>query len=454
MDLRPVGHRPHTGGMSTTILDDLAARGLIRDSTDIDDLRRRLGEGPVTLYCGFDPTADSLHIGHLVPLLLLRRFQDAGHRPIALAGGATGMVGDPSGRSAERNLLDGPTLNHNVDAVAVQLRSFLRFEGDLLPGDASALLVDNRDWTEGVGVLEFLRDVGKHVTVGTMLGKESVRARLAGDQGISFTEFSYMLLQANDFYELHARHGCELQVGGSDQWGNITAGIDLIRRRVGAPAHGLTVPLVTRADGAKFGKTDDGAVWLDPARTLPYELHQYFVNVDDQDVERFLLQLTLVAVDDVAAVMAEHVSAPEQRLAQNRLADEVCNLVHGSDATERARLAATGLFGSEAPTAAVLDALRGIVPETSVGAGTLVGGESLVDALEATGLCSSRGDARRTIAGGGVRVNGQRVGTEVMALPDEAVVGGRFVLLQKGKRQRHLLLIEGPGDGPVDGPTV
>ena len=454
MDLRPVGHRPHTGGMSTTILDDLAARGLIRDSTDIDDLRRRMGEGPISLYCGFDPTADSLHIGHLVPLLLLRRFQDAGHRPIALAGGATGMVGDPSGRSAERNLLDGPTLNHNVDAVAVQLRSFLRFEDDLQPGDASALLVDNRDWTEGVGVLEFLRDVGKHVTVGTMLGKESVRARLAGDQGISFTEFSYMLLQANDFYELHTRHGCELQVGGSDQWGNITAGIDLIRRRVGAPAHGLTVPLVTRADGAKFGKTDDGAVWLDPARTLPYELHQYFVNVDDQDVERFLLQLTLVAVDDVAAVMAEHASAPEQRLAQNRLADEVCNLVHGSDATERARLAATGLFGSEAPTAAVLDALRGIVPETSVSAGTLVGGESLVDALEATGLCSSRGDARRTIAGGGVRVNGQRVGTEVMALPDEAVVGGRFVLLQKGKRQRHLLLIEDPVDGPVDGPTV
>jgi tyrosyl-tRNA synthetase len=267
-----------------------------------------------------------------------------------------------------------------------------------------------------------------------------------------------MLLQANDFYELHARHGCELQVGGSDQWGNITAGIDLIRRRVGAPAHGLTVPLVTRADGAKFGKTADGAVWLDPARTLPYELHQYFVNVDDRDVERFLLQLTLVAVDDVAAVMAEHASAPEQRLAQNRLADEVCNLVHGSDATERARLAATGLFGSEAPTAAVLDALRGIVPETSVGAGTLVGGESLVDVLEATGLCSSRGDARRTIAGGGVRVNGQRVGAEVVALSGEAVVGGRFVLLQKGKRQRHLLLVEdsvdGSDDEPADGPTV
>ena len=437
---------PILEAMSSAILDDLTARGLIQDSTDIDDLRRRLDEGPIGLYCGFDPTADSLHIGHLVPLLLLRRFQDAGHRAIALAGGATGMVGDPSGRSAERNLLDGPTLTRNVEAVAAQLRSFLRFEGDLRPGDESALLVDNREWTEGVGILEFLRDVGKHVTVGTMLGKESVRARLAGDQGISFTEFSYMLLQANDFYELHARHGCEMQVGGSDQWGNITAGIDLIRRRVGAPAHGLTVPLVTRADGAKFGKTADGAVWLDPARTLPYEMHQYFVNVDDRDVERFLLQLTLVPVDEVAAVMADHASAPEQRSAQHRLADEVCTLVHGERATERARLAARGLFGSEAPTAEVLEALRGIVPETSIPADAMGGDESLIDVLHQTGLCSSRGDARRTISGGGVRVNGQKMDAEAVTLPGDAVVGGRFVLLQKGKRQRHLVIAREAGD--------
>ena len=437
---------PILEAMSSAILDDLTARGLIQDSTDIDDLRRRLDEGPIGLYCGFAPTADSLHIGHLVPLLLLRRFQDAGHRAIALAGGATGMVGDPSGRSAERNLLDGPTLTRNVEAVAAQLRSFLRFEGDLRPGDESALLVDNREWTEGVGILEFLRDVGKHVTVGTMLGKESVRARLAGDQGISFTEFSYMLLQANDFYELHARHGCEMQVGGSDQWGNITAGIDLIRRRVGAPAHGLTVPLVTRADGAKFGKTADGAVWLDPARTLPYEMHQYFVNVDDRDVERFLLQLTLVPVDEVAAVMAEHASAPEQRSAQHRLADEVCTLVHGERATERARLAARGLFGSEAPTAEVLEALRGIVPETSIPDDAMGGDESLIDVLHQTGLCSSRGDARRTISGGGVRVNGQKMDAEAVTLPGDAVVGGRFVLLQKGKRQRHLVIAAHAGD--------
>ncbi len=421
------------------ILDDLAARGLVQDSTDLGALRARLEEGPLTLYCGFDPTADSLHVGHLVPLLLLRRFQDAGHRPIALAGGATGMVGDPSGRSEERNLLEADELTGNVEAVAAQLRSFLRFDEG--PADTGAVLVDNREWTVGVDVLDFLRDVGKHVTVGTMLGKESVRARLAGDQGISFTEFSYMLLQANDFYELHARHGCEMQVGGSDQWGNITAGIDLIRRRSAASAHGLTVPLVTRADGAKFGKTADGTVWLAPTRTLPYELHQYFLNVDDRDVERLLMQLTLVPVDEVASVMEGHLTAPEGRTAQNRLADEVTTLVHGAEETARARLAARGLFGSEPPTADVLEALRGIVPESSVAGSDLAADEALVDVLVGSGLCGSRGDARRTIAGGGVSVNGVRVAADDTALPADAAVGGRFVLLQKGRRNRHLLVV-------------
>ena len=233
-----------------------------------------------------------------------------------------------------------------------------------------------------------------------------------------------------------------MQVGGSDQWGNITAGIDLIRRRTGAQAHGLTVPLVTRADGAKFGKTTDGAVWLDPERTLPYELHQYFVNVDDRDVDRFLLQLTLVPVDEVAAVMADHGASPDQRLAQHRLADEVCNLVHGVEATRRARLAAQGLFGSEQPTGEVLEALRGIVPETVLSADALDADDSLVDVLAQTGLCSSRGDARRTLAGGGIRINGERVPDGMTALPSGSAVDGRFVLLQKGKRQRHLLIID------------
>ena len=426
------------------LLVDLAARGLLQDTTDREALRQRLDEGPITLYCGFDPTADSLHVGHLTPLLLLRRFQDAGHRAIALAGGATGMVGDPSGRSEERNLLDQNTLDANVAAVAGQLQSLLRFEGDPDLVGPPALLVDNREWTAGMGVLEFLRDVGKHVTVGTMLAKESVRNRLESEQGISFTEFSYMLLQANDFFELHRRHDCELQVGGSDQWGNITAGIDLIRRRSGAAAHGLTLPLLTRSDGAKFGKTADGTVWLSPTRTLPYEFHQYFRNVDDRDVEQYLLRLTLVEVDEVAELMAAHAASPEERRAQQRLADEVCTLVHGADETARARLAAEGLFGAAAPTPEVLDALRGIVPETGVAAGDLEGDESLVDVLVASGLCDSRGDARRTIGGGGVSVNGVRQGEAVVQLPADAVVGGRYVLLQKGRRSRHLLVVD-PG---------
>ena len=421
-------------------LDDLAARGLVQDCTDRDALRARLDEGPITVYCGFDPTADSLHIGHLTPLLLLRRFQDSGHRAVALAGGATGMVGDPSWRSEERNLLDQATLDANVEAVSGQLRSLLRFEGDEGLDGPPALLVDNREWTGDVGLLEFLRDVGKHVTVGTMLAKESMRSRLSSEQGISFTEFSYMLLQANDFFELHDRYGCEMQVGGSDQWGNITAGIDLIRRRAGATAHGLTLPLLTRSDGAKFGKTADAAVWLDPARTLPYDLHQYFRNVDDRDVEQYLLRLTLVDVDDVAAVMADHASHPEERHAQQRLADEVCALVHGEDEANRARLAAEGLFGASAPTPEALDALRGIVPETEVAAADLEGEESLVDALVASGLCSSRGDARRTIGGGGISVNGVRQDGTATRLPSDALVGGRYVLLQKGRRSRHLLI--------------
>ena len=421
------------------ILDDLVARGLVQDSTDLVALRERLSDRPVTLYCGFDPTADSLHVGHLVPLLALRRFQDAGHRPVALAGGATGMIGDPSGRSEERNLLTGEVLNANVVAVAAQLRAFLRFD-DLRSDDQTALLLDNREWTVGLGILDFLREVGKHVTIGTMLSKESVKVRLSGDQGLSFTEFSYMLLQANDFYELHQRHGCELQIGGSDQWGNITAGIDLIRRRGGSTVHGLTVPLVTRSDGAKFGKTAEGTLWLDPQRTLPYDLHQYFMQVDDQDVERLLLQVTLVPVGEVAVIMAEHDLIPEARLAQRRLADEVCTLVHGEDETKRASLAAAGLFGAEPPTGEVLDALRGIVPETLIEHADLDGDESLVDVLVVSGLCSSRGDARRTITGGGVSVNGGRQPEGAVALPDGALIDGRFILLQKGKRGRHLIV--------------
>ena len=436
----------HTGLVGNTerkgILEDLTLRGLLQDSTDITALQERLEQGPITLYCGFDPTADSLHLGHLVPLLTLRRFQDAGHRPIALAGGATGMVGDPSGRSEERNLLDQNELSSNAAAVAAQLESFLSFDAESKKKGIAALLVDNREWTVEVNVLDFLRDVGKHVTVGTMLSKESVKTRLASEQGLSFTEFSYMLLQANDFFELHKNYECEMQIGGSDQWGNITAGIDMIRRRSSAIAYGLTVPLVTRSDGAKFGKTAEGTVWLDSKRTLPYELHQYLINVDDRDVEKLLLQLTLVSVSEISELMLDHRKSPEDRSAQQRLATEVCRLVHGDEEAEQALLATQGLFGSKSNSEDSLEALRGIVPETEVRASDLKQGEeSLIDVLVLSGLCSSRGDARRTIAAGGISVNGDRQATDAVSLPNDLLLNGDYVLIQKGKKNRHLLVI-------------
>ena len=415
------------------LFDDLRARGLVHDHTDEAALRALLEAGTVTLYCGIDPTADSLHLGNLIGVLALRRFQDAGHRPLALVGGATGMVGDPSGRSDERNLLDAETLASNIAGIKSQLESLFDFGGD-----NAARLVNNHDWTRDVSLLDFLRDVGKHVTVNQMTAKDSVRSRLDGDQGISYTEFSYMLLQAFDYWWLHENLDCRLQVGGSDQWGNITAGIDLIRRRGGGSVHGLTWPLMTRSDGQKFGKTAQGAVWLDPARTLPYELHQYFVNTDDRDVRRLLLQFTMLEVAEVAEIMARHDTVPHERRAQHALADEVCAIVHGAEATEAARLAAAVLFGREPLSAEGLSAVRGIVPETAVSSREIEGAEPMVDALIAGGLCASRSDARRAIAGGGISVNGQRV-----TAADESVelLEGTFALMQRGRKQRHLLVV-------------
>jgi tyrosyl-tRNA synthetase len=414
------------------LIDDLLARGLVQDHTDLDALRERLERGPMVLYVGFDPTADSLHVGHLVPLLLLRRFQLAGHLPIALAGGATGMIGDPGGRSEERNLLDGETLGRNAAAIKVQLSAFLDFE----PGPFQARLVDNRDWTEPIGVIDFLRDVGKHITVNYMLAKESVRTRVASEHGISFTEFSYMLLQANDYAWLHEHMDCELQAGGSDQWGNITAGIELVRRRAGASVYGLTVPLVTRSDGEKFGKSADGALWLDPARTSPYALYQYFVNLPDSDVERYLLQLTLVPVEEARAVAAEHAKAPERRAGQQRLAWEMCSLIHGGAAADEAAAASTGFTSAtDTLSEAQLAALTGEIPTTH----TEISGRDVVDLLVESTLAASKGEARRLIAGGGIYVNDVAL-ADPRALGADDLLHGRYVMLRKGKRQRHLLV--------------
>ena len=298
---------------SIDLLADLDARGLIHDSTDRSALGARLAEGPISVYVGFDPTADSLHAGNLLGQVMLRRFQLAGHNPVVLAGGATGMVGDPGGRSEERNLLDRDTLAHNVRCVKSQLERILDFDGP-----HAARLVDNADWTAPMSALEFLRDVGKHFTVNQMVAKESVRARMESENGISYTEFSYMLLQANDFRHLCEHEGVEMQMGGSDQWGNITAGTDLIRRRLARTAYGLTWPLLTRSDGQKMGKSVHGALWLDPNKTSPYQFRQYWIQLPDEDVERFLLQLTLRSVDEIRALVAEHTSDPGRRVAQPR----------------------------------------------------------------------------------------------------------------------------------------
>jgi len=387
------------------------------------------------VYVGFDPTADSLHAGHLLGQLTLRRFQLAGHRPFPLAGGATGMIGDPGGRSEERNLLDRETLRHNVACIKRQLERILDFE----PGPAQATLVDNADWTASMSALDFLRDVGKHVTVNQMLAKESVRARIESEAGISYTEFSYMLLQANDFCHLYEHHGVEMQMGGSDQWGNIVTGIDLIRRRLGKTAHGLTWPLITRSDGQKMGKSVGGALWLDPAKTSPYQFHQYWMQLPDADVERFLLQLTFRSVEEVRELVAAHQQAPERRLAQRALADDVTTIVHGPEATAAAREAAALLFGGDplGASAAALEAVAREVPSSRVTSDRL---DDVVELLAGTGLVASKSDARRQLDQRAVRANGVVLepGASLREVP---LLHGRYLLLRRGKRTYHLVEI-------------
>ena len=417
------------------LLADLEARGLIHDSTDRVALAARLSSGPISLYVGFDPTADSLHAGHLVGQLFLRRFQLAGHKPFPLAGGATGMVGDPSGRSDERNLLDPDTLRYNVSRIEVQLQRLLDFS----PGTYQAKLVNNADWTEPVRLLDFLRDVGKFVTVNQMLAKDSVRSRLETDTGLSFTEFSYSLLQANDFRHLYEHEGVELQAGGSDQWGNIVAGVDLIRRSVSKTAHALTHPLVTKADGAKFGKSVDGAVWLDPAKTSPYQFRQFWIQVDDAMIGRYLRMFSIQPLAAIAEVLGRHAVAPERRVAQRALADELTELVHGTAALDAARSATEVLFGGDPASAseAALAAVAREVPSSCVRTNEL---SDLIGLLVSTRLATSNSDARRTLQQNGYRANGALL-SESSQLSDVGLVHGRYLLLRKGKSNYHLLEI-------------
>jgi len=406
------------------LLADLEARGLVQDSTDRDALRARIQTGPVGVYYGVDPSADSIHVGNLIGLLVLRRFADAGHRAIALAGGATGMIGDPGGRSRERNLLDAETLARNTKRIAEQLERISRVG-----------LVNNLSWTGSVTLLDFLRDVGKHASVNQMIARESVKARLESEHGISFTEFSYQLLQANDYLHLCRNHGVEIQVGGSDQWGNLLAGVDLIRRADGKHVHAFTWPLLLRSDGKKFGKSEDGAIWLAADRTSPYQFFQYWMNVADADIERFLLQLTLLPVEECAAVAAAHAEAPFRRAGQRRLAREITTIVHGPEATAAAEEASAILFGgsSAGASAQALEFLASEVPTSPFTAGV-----TLAAALAATPLASSLSDARRTISQGAASVNGEVV-PEDRPLAEGDLLYNRWLLLRKGKRNYHLL---------------
>jgi tyrosyl-tRNA synthetase len=420
--------------MNHDLLSDFQSRGLVHQSTDATTLREWLSTPGRRVYAGFDPTADSLHVGHLVALMLLRRVANAGHEPVALVGGATGMIGDPSGRSEERNLLSPEELAANVAGVERQIRAILGTGGRVH-------VVNNADWMRGVGYLEFLRDVGKHVPLTQMLAKDSVKSRLDRDGGLSYTEFSYMLLQAWDFVHLSDTLDCRVQIGGSDQWGNVTAGIELGRRLRSRELHGITCPLLTKADGTKMGKTAAGAIWLDPRRTSPYRFYQYWINLEDEDAGRCLLRLTELPLDEIRSLDALRGTNPAARDTQKRLAEELTRLVHGDPGLTAARQATEIFFGAEIGGLddAALAEIFADVPSREFPRTTLEGdGLPLVEALEATGLAQSRGAARRTIEQGGAYVNNRRISDVAHRLKSTDLSGGSTVVLRSGKKSYAL----------------
>ena len=428
---------------TSSILHELSWRGLEADMAHREELERLLAPGapPVTLYVGFDPTADSLHLGHLIGLLILRRFQMAGHRPIAVAGGATGMIGDPSGKSAERNLLSPEILEANIAGIQNQLKRLLDFETTINP----ALLLNNADWVRPIGVLDFLRDIGKHFTVNAMMAKDSVRSRMEGTSGISFTEFSYSLLQAYDFLHLYEKHGCVLQAGGADQWGNITAGIDLIRRKHDKIACGLTTPLLTKTDGTKFGKTEGGAIWLSPERTSVYRFYQFLVQVDDAQVLQLLKYFTFITEEEFANYETLQTTRPELRQAHRKLALELTTLVHGESATADAVRASEILFGGslEGITEKQFNEVIAEVPNSTLSRSLLGQPDcALPEILIKVALSPSKGQARKDIEAGGVYVNNNRSADAKLVITEDHLLFGKFLLLRKGKRNYALVRFE------------
>jgi tyrosyl-tRNA synthetase len=425
--------------MSINFVAELEWRGMIHDI--MPGTSQQLDKELTPAYVGIDPTADSLHIGHLVAVMMLKHLQVSGHKPIALVGGATGMIGDPSGRSEERNLLDEEVLRHNQEGIKKQLRKFLDFDGK---AENAAEMVNNYDWMKEFSFLEFLRDVGKHLTVNYMMAKDSVRKRL--ETGLSFTEFTYQLVQGYDFYHLYKTRNCKLQMGGSDQWGNITAGTELIRRKCGGEAFALTCPLITKADGGKFGKTEEGAVWLDPRYTSPYKFYQYWLNVSDEDAEKYIKIFTMLGKEEIDQLVMQHKDAPDTRILQKRLGQEVTRMVHSAADYEAAVEASQILFGkgtteslkklSEADFLAVFEG----VPQFEISRSALDKGIDIVELLAAhSSVFPSKGETRRMIKGGGLSVNKERVGSTGLTVTADSLLNGKYILIQRGKKNYFIL---------------
>jgi tyrosyl-tRNA synthetase len=419
------------------LLEELKWRGMIQDITPgtAEQLSREMTSG----YIGFDPSADSLHIGSLVTILLLVHLQKAGHRPIALIGGATGLVGDPSGKNEERSLLDEATLNHNLDGLRNQLKKYLDFNSSL---PHAALLVNNYDWFREIRFLDFVRDTGKHITVNYMMAKDSVKKRLEGTSGMSFTEFSYQLVQGYDFYWLYKHWNCKLQMGGSDQWGNITTGTELIRRKTGGEAFAFTCPLLTKADGGKFGKTEKGNVWLDPQKTSPYQFYQFWLNAADEDAEKWIRIFTFLTKKEIEAIRDNHIQNPEQRILQKTLAREVTTFIHGRDEYETALRTTEKLFAHAGPTETLseadLHAMEGIVKSEYLRS-RLEAGIDLVSFLAETHILPSKGEARKLIQSGGLRINRQKIEDIQFQVNDRSLLYDKYLLIQKGKKNYYLV---------------
>ena len=427
-------------------IQELTWRGMVH--TVMPGTDEELKKGMTTAYLGIDPTADSLHIGHLCGVMMLRHFQRCGHKPLVLVGGATGMIGDPSGKSAERNLLDEKTLRHNQEAIKNQLKKFLDFDSDA-PNRAE--MVNNYDWTKDVTFLDFAREIGKHITVNYMMAKDSVQKRLNGEarDGLSFTEFTYQLLQGFDYYTLYKDRNCRLQLGGSDQWGNITTGTELIRRKLGGEAYALTCPLITKADGGKFGKTESGNIWLDPERTSPYKFYQFWLNVSDEDAEKYLKIFTFLSREEIQALAEEHAANPGARPMQKRLAKELTEMVHSEEAYNSAVAASEILFSPKAAEAlhnvdekTLLEVFEG-VPMFDIALSDLEAGVPLIDLVAVKSqVFPSKGEARKMIQQGGVSVNKEKVTDPNATIGKDALLGGKYIHVQKGKKNHYLLKAE------------